>query len=191
MKKPALLISMFSIMFLISCKKEKGDLVNNGSATSGNGGSNGGVTTVVEGCTDFNSPNFNSSANSDNGTCTYLYITSIEITTYPLQDNGSNWDSWPYANPDVKIQIKESGASTWKYDAVEFEDTQTQPLTWQVSPDFVLTNKSWEWEVVDEDVTFSDVMGSGTFNPFNGNGTFIQSNSSDGLSSIKVYYEVR
>ncbi len=171
---------------------------NSGNGGSGNngGGNNGGGATVT-GCTDQDSPNYNANANSNDNSCVYVYATSYEISYYPSQDNGSDWDYGfgNTSNADLILKIKESSTSNAIFEGAEIsnQDSST-PAVWQEAGTVKLKNMNYDWELVDYDSsTPDDPISNGTFNPLSllssttGNGTIT---TTAGGSQLVISYSI-
>lgn len=121
----------------------------------------------VKGCTDIDSPLYNADAEESDGSCTYAKVTKYEITYYPETDGGSNWDPVVYTNADLILRIKEQGSANWIFESSVLEDQDFNvPALWTAPNHYKLLNKTYEWELVDDDNGSSnDFISSGTFNP--------------------------
>ena len=107
-----LILLATAVISIESCKKEDSleKKETGGTTTTGGGTTTGGSGgTAVSGCTDIDSPIYNSSATTDNGSCQYAYTTGYEITYYPALDNGSTWDYLVNTDADLLLTIKEQG----------------------------------------------------------------------------------
>lgn len=162
----------------------------NGSGSGGNGGSNNSVS----GCTDIDSPLYNASANNDDGSCQYAYTSGYEITYYPGQDNGSDWDYGfgSSTNADLILKIKEHGSSTYIFEGAEISNQDpTTPASWAAPTAIKLKNKTYDWELEDYDATSgNDPISSGSFNPITlaNNGNII---TTAGGSQLKITYTLQ
>jgi len=160
-----------------SCKKEDPPaetITTSGSTTGGNntngsGSGNGTGGTSVNGCTDMDSPLYNSAANTDDGSCQYAYTSGYQITYYPADDNGSSWDFGfgNATNADLILKIKEQGATSYIFEGTEITDQDpVTPANWAATSAVKLKNMTYEWELVDYDSgSPNDPISSGTFNP--------------------------
>lgn len=198
--KTTILLSILAVT-LDSCRKkdppaETISTSNNGnSGNSGSSGNNGGNTNNnVNGCTDIDSPLYNSSANTDDGSCKYAYTSSYEITYHPEQDNGSNWD-YGFGNStraDLILKIKEQGSSNYIFEGEEKTNQEHNvPAIWNAQTPVKLLNKTYEWELVDYDATSTnDLISSGTFNPITlaNNGTITTTAAG---SQLKITYTLQ
>ncbi len=183
-----------------SCRKEDppaetietGDNNSNSGSNSNNGGNNnGGNNNTVNGCTDIDSPLYNSSANTDDGSCQYAYTSGYEISYFPADDNGSSWD-WPSGDADLILKIKEQGSSSYIFEGDEItnQDPATA-ATWSAPSAIKLKNMTYEWELEDYDATSAnDPIASGTFNPITlaSNGNII---TTSGGSQLKITYTLQ
>lgn len=185
-----------------SCRKEDppAETINNsGSNTggtgsgSGTGGSGTGGSTV-NGCTDIDSPLYNSSANSDDGSCQYAYTSGYEITYHLADDGGSDWD-YGFGNStkaDLILKIKEQGATSFMFEGDEISNQDpTAAANWAAPSAVKLKNKTYEWELYDYDATSADdLISSGTFNPISSasNGTIT---TVAGGSQLKISYTLQ
>jgi hypothetical protein len=155
-----------------SCKKEDPPAetipTNTGSTGSGNGngsgnGSGSGSGNGSTNCSDIDSPN-----NGNAGACQYAYASGYEITYHPADDNGSNWDV-AFGNSvraDLILTIKEQGATSFIFEGAEITNQDpSAPANWAAPSPVKLKNKTYEWELVDYDLTGDDLISSGTFNP--------------------------
>ena len=152
-----------------SCKKEKGN----------------------PGCMDVNSPYYNSAATHDNGTCQLLHVTDYEVTNY----EDTNWDLLVNVNADLYIKVKRQSSSSWEFSSntIDNADPNTVQI-WSAPNQFQLLNETYIWELFDADnppVDPDDAMASGSFNPVtSGNNGVVVSESSDGLTTVKIRYSL-
>jgi len=122
----------------------------------------------VGGCLDANAVNYNSKADYDDETCKYAYVDSYEITYHPEKDeSGSDWDFLTYTDADLILRVKEQGATNWMFEGSSIEDQpHNSPADWTAPSSVKLLNKTYVWELYDEDNgTSDDFVSSGTFNP--------------------------
>ena len=147
------------------------------------------------GCMDENSPYFSSAATYDNGTCEFLYVTEYEVTNYEDKD-------WDLAVPlletfkaDLYIKVKKQSSSSWEFfsNTIDNADPNTVHI-WSDPNQFQLLNETYEWKLFDEDtppLDTDDEMASGSFNPVtSGNNGVVVSESSDGLTTVKIRYSL-
>ena len=189
LKLTALALLSTAIITAESCRKEEpapetidnggssnnggsGNNNNGGSGNNGggnNGGSGNGGGNTIQGCTDSDSPLFNTNATSDDGSCQYAYTSSYQITYYPADDNGSNWDYGfgSTANADLVLKIKEQGASSYIFESSEASNQDpSTPAQWSAPNPIKLLNKTYVWELIDVDSgNPDDPISNGTFNP--------------------------
>ena len=185
-----------------SCRKEDppaetietGDNNSNTGSNSNNGGNNnGGNNNTVNGCTDIDSPLYNSSANTDDGSCQYAYTSGYEITYYPSEDpDGDDWDLWVNTEADLILKIKEQGASSYIFEGDEITNQDpTAPANWAAPSAVKLKNMTYEWELEDYDASSAnDPIASGTFNPITlaSNGNIV---TTSGGSQLKITYTLQ
>jgi len=171
---------------------------NNGSGNTGGGNTGGGGSTIA-GCTDPDSPNYNANANSNDGSCQYAYVTNYEITYYPEQDNGSDWDYGfgSTTNADLKLTIKEAATGNTIFVSSEKSNQPyNSPAVWTESNSVKLKNKSYQWDLIDVDAGNPDdpiCSGTFTFNPASASSsTFITniSTTSSGDTQLKITYSI-
>ncbi len=179
MKHTHLYIFITLIFLGLSCKKDP--------ETSG--------ASVVKGCMDNDAYNFNSSATEDNGNCVYIKTTMYEVSYYAkFKEDGSTWDAVINTNADLILKIKEQGASTWLFESTVMNNqNDTIPAQWNAPTVERLKNKTYEWELLDNETIGSpETIATGSFNPINdANNNEIVSKYTDanGLETqIKVYY---
>lgn len=151
MKKILLPLLVFTIGFT-SCKKENEE------------------ADKVGGCTDTDSPFYQTGLDFDDGNCKYAYVTEVILESFPELDNGSSWD-FPGGKADVYVEIKPVSSP----DYANFFTSKGNEIdnvlhniaqNWTSANQFKLTNTDWYYQVFDHDVTSSDdLIASGTFNP--------------------------
>lgn len=143
------------------------------------------------GCMDVNSPHYSSTVTYDNGTCEFLYVTDYEVTNYEDVD----WDLLINVDADLYIKVKRQSSSSWEFSSntIDNADPNTVQI-WSAPNQFQLLNETYVWELYDEDnppIDEDDVMASGTFNPVtSGNNGIVVSESSDGLTTVKIRYSL-
>jgi hypothetical protein len=143
------------------------------------------------GCMDVNSPDYNSTATYDNGICQFLYVTDYEVTNY----EDINWDLVINVNADLYIKVKRQSSSSWEFSSntIDNADPNTVQI-WSAPNQFQLLNETYVWELFDADnppVDTDDEMASGSFNPVtSGNNGVVVSESSDGLTTVKIHYSL-
>ena len=143
------------------------------------------------GCMDVNSPHYSSAATYDNGTCEFLYVTDYELTNYEDID----WDLLINVDADVYIKVKRQSSSSWEFSSntINNADPNTVQL-WSAPNQFQLLNETYVWELYDADnppIDADDAMASGSFNPVaSGNNGVVVSESSDGLTTVKIHYSL-
>ncbi len=122
----------------------------------------------VGGCLDANAVNYDSKADYDDETCKYAYVNKYEITYHPEKDeSGSDWDFLTYTDADLILRVKEQGATNWMFEGPSIEDVaHNTPAVWTAPSSIKLLNKTYVWELYDEDNgTADDFVSSGSFNP--------------------------
>lgn len=145
----------------------------------------------IGGCMDVNSPDYNSTATYDNGICQFLYVTDYEVTNY----EDINWDLVINVNADLYIKVKRQSSSSWEFSSntINNADPNTVQI-WSAPNQFQLLNETYVWELFDADnppVDTDDEMASGSFNPVtSGNNGVVVSESSDGLTTVKIHYSL-
>ena len=156
LKQPyKLLLFTASIVILsIGCKKT----INNGGEKVG-------------GCTDFDSPIFDSISDYDDASCLYAYIKQYEITYYPEKNSDNeNWDYDPFQlsgvyPADLILYIQED-IDTFFYSHSIDNQPHNSPCFWTAPENKKLFNKKYHWELYDDDgLTSYDFIDSGSFNP--------------------------
>ena len=147
------------------------------------------------GCMDVNSPYYSSTATYDNGTCEFLYVTGYEVTNFEDKD-------WDLAVPlletfkaDLYIKVKKQSSSSWEFSSNTIDNADPNTVhIWSVPNQFQLLNETYVWELFDEDtppLDTDDAMASGSFNPVtSGNNGVVVSESSDGLTTVKIRYNL-
>jgi len=143
------------------------------------------------GCMDVNAPNYSSTATYDNGTCEFLYVTDYEVTNY----ENINWDLLVNVNADLYIKVKRQSSSSWEFSSNTIDNADPNTVqVWSAPNQFQLLNETYAWELFDEDnppVDADDAMASGTFNPVtSGDNGVVVSESSDGLTTVKIRYSL-
>lgn len=123
--------------------------------------------TKVGGCNDKDSPFFSNIIAYDNQSCTFAFIDRYEIKYHPEKDGTSNWDPIVFKEADLILRVKEQDAADWLFESTTKEDQpHNVPAIWAAPESKKLFNKTYEWELYDEDNgTADDFIASGTFNP--------------------------
>ena len=125
------------------------------------------------GCTDIDSPNYNSSVDFDDASCLYAYIYEYEISFYPSEDPSASWpiltwdDPISGANADLILKIWEKENNNLIFTSSELPNQPyNTPGIWNAPENLKLYNKEYDWELVDYDgLNDNDFIASGTFNP--------------------------
>ena len=143
------------------------------------------------GCMDVNSPNYSSTATYDNGSCQFLYVSDYEVTKY----EDISWDLLINVNADLYIKVKRQSSSSWEFSSNTIDNADPNTVqVWSAPNQFQLLNETYAWELFDEDnppVDADDAMASGTFNPVtSGDNGVVVSESSDGLTTVKIRYSL-
>ena len=151
------LIFFVSVLTLVGCKKDIFDPDNN-----------------VGGCTDIDAINFNNEADFEDNSCLYAYIQEYEISYYPDENPNSSIpfvDSWDIpgtgANADLLLKIKHQDSSSYLFVSPIMENqSANSPAYWPAQENYKLVNKTYYWELYDNDATNSnEFIDSGSFNP--------------------------
>ena len=129
--------------------------------------------TLSGGCTDIDSPNYNSNVDFDDASCLYAYIYEYEISFYPSEDPSASWpiltwdDPISGANADLILKIWEKENNNLIFTSSELPNQPyNTPGIWNAPENLKLYNKEYDWELVDYDgLNDNDFIASGTFNP--------------------------
>jgi len=143
------------------------------------------------GCMDVNSPHYNDAAVVDDESCQFLYVTDYELTNYEDID----WDVLINVDADVYIKVKKQSSSSWEFSSNVINDADPSTIQlWSAPYQFQLLNTTYVWELFDADIPPidpDDAMSSGTFNPVTmGSNGVIVSQSIDGLTTVKIHYNL-
>jgi hypothetical protein len=151
---------------------------------------------VISGCTDIDSPYYDSEAEESDGSCTYAKVSQFEITYHPENDNGSVWDYGigSSTNADLLLRVKVQGSPNWLFEStVASNQEHNVPAQWASPSPLKLLNTTYEWELYDEESTNADdFISSGTFNPIalaDLNNKTITTVS--GGSQLKIYFNIQ
>ena len=178
------IVLLTSILFSISCKK-----VEN-------------FDDKVGGCYDVDSPIHDGTIDYDNGTCQYAYIDKYELTKHPAQDPASGGQDWDvlavgdFTRPDIILTINTQLTGELLFKSATFEDVApTEAPLWMAPSSQQLYNRMYEWTIYDDDVSGSEFMAYGRFNPIKegNNGLIVSSdtNSLGEVTELKIYYTVK
>lgn len=138
----------------------------------------------VGGCTDKDSPYYNSDLDFDDGSCKYAYVTEVKVINFPEKNNGSSWDAIINTKADIYFKIKPYVEMNYdNYFSSEGNEISNaihnDTNSWTSGTQFKLTNADWYYELADDDNTSpDDIIASGTFNPLSSIST------SSGICSI-------
>jgi len=151
------------------------------------------VDNTVGGCTDADSPLYNGSADYDDNSCLYAYVTSYEISYHPEQDGGSDWDLFIDTDADLMLRVKEQGSGSWMFESATIDNqAHNAAATWSAPSSIKLLNKTYEWDLYDEDTgSGDDFIASGTFNPIElAASGVITTTDASGSTQLKLYYNL-
>ena len=148
-----------------------------------------------KGCSDIDSPLYDPEVEEDDNSCTYARVSKYEITYHPEKTpSGSVWDYGlgSSTNADLILRVKEQGASSWSFESSIAENQEhNSPAEWSAPSPLKLLNKTYEWELYDQETTNADdFISSGTFNPISlaNEGTIT---TTSGGSQLKIYYNLQ
>ncbi|MBM77595.1 MAG: hypothetical protein CL846_03875 [Crocinitomicaceae bacterium] len=178
--------ALSTFILLNSCKKTIDD---------------GGIKTG--GCTDINSPFYDSIADYDDASCTYAYINQYEITYYPEINPNATWPftSWDItgtgADADLELKIIEYDSSNYFFSSPVIDNqSPNSPCFWTSSNNEKLYNKRYHWEIYDRDAgpLDNDFIDSGSFNPIligvNGKVTTFGKHPPENRTQLVLHYEI-
>lgn len=181
MLRTSIIILAAGMIALSSCKKEEPEMRDE----------------KVGGCLNENSPMYNASADFDDESCVFAYVSAYEISYHPANDaNGDDWDFLINTDADLIFRIKQDGAADWMFESSEMADQpHNQAATWTAPENIKLFNQDYFWELYDSDGTSGDdFVASGTFNPIeladDGTITTTGTNSSGNDSQLVLTYEL-
>jgi hypothetical protein len=158
--------------------------------------------TLIGGCTDIDSPIYDSLCDFEDASCLYAYVNQYEISYYPSEDPGASWPIYTWddpisgANADLILHIWEQDNSTELFTSSEMSNQPyNTPALWTSPYNIKLLNKVYEWELVDYDATSgNDFIASGTFNPIeladNGTITTIGYHTLGNQTQLVLHYEL-
>jgi hypothetical protein len=130
------------------------------------------VDQKVGGCFDTDSPMNDASIDYDDGTCQYAYIDLYELTNHPDQDpanSGQDWDLIAVGDatrPDVILTITNQLTGGILFESPETDNiAPSSTPSWSAPYQLQLFNHNYEWTLYDSDVSGSELMAAGVFNP--------------------------
>lgn len=157
----------------------------------------------VGGCTDINSPFYDSLADYDDVSCTYAYINQYEITYYPEINPNATWPftSWDITgtgtDADLYLKIIEFDSSNYFFSSpIVDNQSPNSPCIWTSSVNEKLFYKRYHWEIYDRDTgpLDNDFIDSGSFNPIlngiNGKVTTFGKHPPENRTQLVLYYEI-
>lgn len=126
----------------------------------------------VGGCFDTDSPIHSPSIDYDDGTCQYAYVDLYELTNHPDQDpanSGQDWDLIAVGDatrPDVTLTITNQLSGNSLFESPEIGNiAPSSAPSWSAPYQEQLFNQNYEWTLYDNDVSGSELMAAGVFNP--------------------------
>jgi len=158
------------------------------------------------GCTDIDSPMYDTELDYDDQSCLYAYTKAYTISYYN-RNNGADWDDYwcitsQYKPADLILRVKPIGDTDWMFESSVNEDQDYNDSTrWGATAAIKLLNQNYTFELIDEDGagnwtcdTGSDLIYTGIFNPIE--------NAKDGVVTIKrkvgqdsiqllIYYDLK
>jgi hypothetical protein len=130
------------------------------------------VDEKIGGCYDTDSPMHNGSIDYDDGSCQYAYIDMYELTRHPDQDpanSGQDWDLIAVGDatrPDVLLTITNQLTGEVLFESPEIGDiAPNSSPSWSAPYQEQLFNHNYEWTLYDNDLSGSELMAAGVFNP--------------------------
>lgn len=146
----------------------------------------------IKGCMDRNSPDYNPSADEDNGSCRYRYAGNVRVDAFPANNTANSpatpWD--PLDGPDMYFVFKKATSTSWDYSTATNQDVQYFTELTNSSSNIQFTNEEWRYELRDDDGTGTyEVMASGTFNPLQAENVSILTLST-GTTTIYFYFNL-
>ena len=156
-------------------------------------------STEILGCTDPNAYNYNPEATATNNNCTFIKTTMYEVSYHAeFNPSGSSWDSFVNKKADIIFRFREQGATSWMFEsAVVNNHTHTAAVQWPATAASVLKNKTYEWELVDDETVGSaEFMAGGNFKPkdltTSNNEIILTYSDANGLKTqVKIYYFIQ
>ena len=159
--------------------------------------------TKVGGCTDMDSPIFDSIADYDDGSCLYAYINQYEITYYPEENPNATWPftSWDITgtgtDADLYLKIIEYDSTNYFFSSpVVDNQSPNSPCFWSSSSNEKLFYKKYHWEIYDRDTGpfDNDFIDSGSFNPIanavNGKVTTFGKHPPENRTQLVLHFEI-
>jgi hypothetical protein len=181
-----LLIAISMIISSLGCKKS---IVDEG--------------VKIGGCTDIDSPVYDSTADYDNASCLYAYVNQYEISYYPEVNPNATWPftSWDItgtgADADLYLKIIESDSTNYFYTSpIVDNQSPNSPCYWTSSSNDKLFYKNYHWEIYDRDTgpLDNDFIDSGTFNPIangvNGKVTVFGKHPPENRTQLILHFEI-
>ena len=149
------------------------------------------VSCKKKGCIDKNSDNYDSSAKTDDGSCTYRYANGSVINMpYFSYDTTSNYE------PELYIKLFKKNDNSKKYTSNTHISSFVATLNFSES--FYFTNEDWTIQIWDNDPEDADdLIVSADFNPFSIQPTSGQNmikfnvTKDNRLSQVTLNYEVK
>ncbi|HIF15607.1 MAG TPA: hypothetical protein EYQ86_09990 [Bacteroidetes bacterium] len=151
----------------------------------------------IGGCMDIHSPYYDSNAETNDGSCRYIYSVEYEVTAFPdKKSNGDNWD-WDITGltiePDLILYINKQGSSEYSFTSPSINNvTNADDIIWTSTDQFKMINEVWEWSLYDSDLDADDLVAEGSFNPVSEfTSDYISLTSNDANTNIKLYIDLR
>ncbi len=158
----------------------------------------------IGGCTDIDSPIFDSIADYDDASCLYAYINQYEISYYPEENPNATlpfintWDiTGTGSDADLYLRIIESDSTNYFFSSPVIDNqSPNSPCFWTSSSNEKLFNKKYHWEIYDRDTgpLDNDFIDSGSFNPIangiNGKITTFGKHPPENRTQLVLHFEI-
>lgn len=116
--------------------------------------------------------------------CKKRYLTSVKVLKV---EDSESLD--PLNGPDLRIDMATTASFSWSYSSNLSEDVNVYPITIAFPTRVLVSDESWSFQLIDEDLLVDELVCTGTFNPYENGTDGIITVSKNGVDVLEFNYE--